>query len=91
MREWDSLRETSHQEQKRQSSSRKLSSQYWLLGSVSVLLQYNVRAMQCPKEHKRRRKEAKTEKEERTKRESDRRSHMKRRERQKKRVIKRRE
>lgn len=90
--EWDSLRETSRQEQKRQSSSRKLSSQYWLLGCVAVLLQYNVRGKQCPKRHKRRRKETKTKKEgERTKRESARRSHMKKRERQKKRVIKRRE
>ena len=89
--EWDSLRETSRQEQKRQSSSRKLSSQYWLLGSVSVLLQYNVRAMQCPRRHTRR-KETKTKKKgERMKRESDRRSHINRREREKKRVIRRRE
>ena len=59
----------------RQSSSRKLSSQYWLLGCVSMLVQYNVRAIQCPKKNKRRRKETKTKKEgERTKRESDRRS-----------------
>lgn len=75
--EWDSPRETSREEQKRQSSSRKLSSQFWLLGWVSVLLQYDVRATQCAKRHKRRGKETKTKKGgERTKRESERRNHI---------------